>query len=366
MEKPRVCLNMIVKNESAIIERCLASTLEVIDCYVICDTGSSDNTVEIITSFFARHGVPGEIVHTTFKDFSQSRNEALDAARNSAMEFDFILLTDADMELRIDSPNWWNEFTGPAHVIVQRTHAGLEYPNLRVLRKELPCRYVGVTHEYVDLMGSSASAITGLSFIDHAIGSNRADKYERDVRLLKEGLEAEPDNYRYVFYLANTYFDSGRLREAIECYEKRTTMGGYMEEVYISKYRIGRAYLALGEEANFIKQMLDTFDEYPERAETIHAVAQHALGKRQHRLALGFAQMGMQVAKPAYALFVEGDVYDWRLPDIASVALYWLNRPAEALALGFRIIDIVPSDQRERIANNIKFCQDAIAAQVQS
>lgn len=366
MDRPRICLNMIVKNESAIIERCLASTLGVIDCYVICDTGSSDNTVDIITSFFDRHGIPGEIVHTTFRDFSQARNEALFAAQNSSMDFDFILLTDADMELRVVSPEWRMDLTGPAHIIVQKTNAGLEYPNLRMLHKNLPCRYVGVTHEYVDLQGATATALPGLVFFDHAMGSNRVDKYERDVRLLKEGLEAEPDNYRYVFYLANTYFDSGRFRDAIEWYEKRSTMGGYMEEVYISKYRIGRAYMALGEEANFIKQMLDTFEEFPTRAEPLHAVAQNALGKSQHHLAHGFAQMGMQVTKPIYALFVEGDVYDWRLPDIASVALYWLGRPAEALALSFRIIDIVPSDQRERVANNIKFCQDAIAAQVQS
>lgn len=365
MDRPTICLNMIVKNESAIIERCLASTLGVIDCYVICDTGSSDDTVNIITSFFERHGIPGEIVHTTFRDFSQARNEALVAAQNSALEFDFILLTDADMELQVRSPDWVSELTGPAHIIVQKTHAGLEYPNLRMVHKNLPCRYVGVTHEYVDLQGANASAISGLVFIDHAMGSNRVEKFERDVRLLKEGLEAEPDNYRYVFYLANTYFDSGNYPEAIEWYEKRTAMGGYLEEVYISKYRIARAYMAMGEEAKFIKQMLDTFDEYPWRAEPLHAVAQHALNKSQHHLAFGFASMGMQVPKPMYALFVEGEVYDWRLPDIASVALYWLNRPAEALALSFRIIDIVPSDQRERIASNIKFCQDAIAAQGQ-
>lgn len=363
MDRPRLCLNMIVKNEARIIERCLESTLGVIDCYVICDTGSSDGTPDIIKAFFDRHGVSGEIVHTTFRDFSQARNEALVAAQTSQLEFDFILLTDADMELQVLSPDWRSDLTGPAHVIVQKTHGGLEYPNLRVVSKTLPCKYVGVTHEYVDLLGATASALPKLMFIDHAMGSNRVDKYERDVRLLTEGLDAEPENYRYVFYLANTYFDSGHLREAIDWYQKRSAMGGYMEEVYISQYRIGRAHLMLGEEAQFIKQMLDTFDAYPHRAEPLHAVAQHALGKRQHHVAFGLAEMGMRVPKPQYSLFVEADVYDWRLPDIASVALYWLGRPAEALVLALRIIDLVPSDQRERIANNIKFCQDSIAAQ---
>ena len=121
MDRPRICLNMIVKTESAIIERCLASTLGVIDCYFICDTGSSDNTVEIISTFFDRHGIPGEIVHTTFRDFSQARNEALIAAQNSAMEFDVILLTDADMELQVASPDRATDLAGPAHIIVQKT-----------------------------------------------------------------------------------------------------------------------------------------------------------------------------------------------------------------------------------------------------
>ena len=49
---PKICLNMIVKNESRVIERLLRSVLPLIDTYCICDTGSTDNTVEIIKTFF--------------------------------------------------------------------------------------------------------------------------------------------------------------------------------------------------------------------------------------------------------------------------------------------------------------------------
>jgi len=48
----RICLNMIVKNEALIIERALVSLLPVISCYVILDTGSTDDTVARITRFF--------------------------------------------------------------------------------------------------------------------------------------------------------------------------------------------------------------------------------------------------------------------------------------------------------------------------
>ena len=49
---PTLCLNMIVKNESKIITRLFDSVLSIIDCYCICDTGSTDNTVELITDYF--------------------------------------------------------------------------------------------------------------------------------------------------------------------------------------------------------------------------------------------------------------------------------------------------------------------------
>ena len=43
-----VCLNMIVKNEAAVIARCLASVRPLIDSWAIVDTGSSDGTQEIV------------------------------------------------------------------------------------------------------------------------------------------------------------------------------------------------------------------------------------------------------------------------------------------------------------------------------
>ena len=49
---PTICLNMIVKNESKIITRLFDSVIDIIDTYVICDTGSTDDTIHIINSYF--------------------------------------------------------------------------------------------------------------------------------------------------------------------------------------------------------------------------------------------------------------------------------------------------------------------------
>ena len=53
--KPKtICLNMIVKDESHRIEKTLNNILDNIPItyYVISDTGSTDNTKEIIVNFF--------------------------------------------------------------------------------------------------------------------------------------------------------------------------------------------------------------------------------------------------------------------------------------------------------------------------
>jgi len=61
-----ICLNMIVKNESKIITRLLESVSPIIDCYCICDTGSTDNTIQIIQDFFKEKNIPGKIVQKDF------------------------------------------------------------------------------------------------------------------------------------------------------------------------------------------------------------------------------------------------------------------------------------------------------------
>lgn len=64
---PTLCLNMIVKNESRIIKRLLESVAPWIDSYCICDTGSTDNTVEIIETFFKKRVYPGLLSKNRFE-----------------------------------------------------------------------------------------------------------------------------------------------------------------------------------------------------------------------------------------------------------------------------------------------------------
>ena len=84
--EPLLCLNMIVKNESHIIKNTLIKLLKKIkfDYWVISDTGSTDNTKELITEFFKEVDIPGEIYNDEWKDFGHNRSKALEHAFNKS------------------------------------------------------------------------------------------------------------------------------------------------------------------------------------------------------------------------------------------------------------------------------------------
>jgi glycosyltransferase involved in cell wall biosynthesis len=78
-----ICLNMIVKDESLVIQRCLSSIIEWIDYWVIIDTGSTDRTQQIIRDYL-KH-IPGELHEHPWVDFAFNRNEALSFAKKKRL-----------------------------------------------------------------------------------------------------------------------------------------------------------------------------------------------------------------------------------------------------------------------------------------
>jgi glycosyltransferase involved in cell wall biosynthesis len=143
---PTICLNMIVKNESKIITRLLDSVFSIIDCYCICDTGSTDNTVELITEYFTSKNIPGKVVVEPFKNFCYNRNFALKSCLNMS---DYVLLLDADMVLEINNFDKQILNNYDSFYILQGSDS-FYYQNMRIVKNNGLYKYVGVTHEYID------------------------------------------------------------------------------------------------------------------------------------------------------------------------------------------------------------------------
>jgi len=324
----RICLNMIVKNEMANLERCLGAVADHIDCWAIGDTGSTDGTQHFIETFFAARNIPGELHSFPFVNFEQARNAALDCAHASTLPFDYLLLDDADMALVVEDRDFRDRLEAPGYRLLQRTESGLSYWNTRLVRRDAGARYRGVTHEYLDVPGN-AKELRGVWYRDHASGSNRVDKFERDIRLLSQALEAEPENDRYWFYLAQSYRDAGQTGKAAETYARRAEMGGWAEEAWYARLQQARCLRNLGDEGGFLRHALTAFHQRPHRAEPLYDLARYYRERGMHAVSVTFSEPGVAIPRPEQdILFLEDFVYQAGLQEEYAIAANYAHDPA--------------------------------------
>lgn len=328
-----LCLNMIVKNESKVIQRMLESVAPYIDCYCICDTGSTDNTVEVIQSFFNELNppIPGIVIREPFRDFGYNRTFALQAC--DKLDVEYVLLLDADMVLKVN-PNMTREdifgkLTDDVYYIFQGSDTFF-YKNVRVVKNHMGISYWGVTHEYVktpDGCRYNKFEKDEVFINDIGDGGCKSDKFIRDINLLKKGLEVEKNNDRYTFYLANSYRDAGQLDNAIDTYKKRIEIGGWVEEVWHSYYSIGKCYKRKGDMANAIYWWIEGYNFYQKRIENLFEIIHHYRCIGKNHIAYGFYNMAKNECKNISNdhLFLQKDIYDYKLDYELSIIGYYCN-----------------------------------------
>jgi len=320
----KICLNMIVRNEADKIARCLSSLVDHIDCWSITDTGSSDGTPEAITAFFKKHNKPGCLHHEPFVNFEQARNAALTHARTDPIEWDYILLCDADMSLVVKDKDWRKALAGGQSYEAVQRGGTLTYFNKRFVKRGETGLYRGVTHEYLDI--PSSGWVDGIIFKDYGDGTNRKDKFVRDIALLLDGLRTEPNNARYWFYLASSYKDAGDNEKAAEAYRQRALMGGWDEEVWYSLYQRAICLKDLGRDAEFIQQTIDAFNRRPTRAETCWLLANYFRHNGMNEAGLMWAERGLQIPYPTDRLFVNDYMYRTGLMEEYSIMGFYNER----------------------------------------
>lgn len=356
---------MIVKNESRIIRRLLESVAQVIDAYCICDTGSTDNTVEIIEEFFKEKGIPGKIPKEPFRDFAYNRSFSLKQCES--LDVDYILLLDADMIFKLGqgvSPEDFKRgLTHDAYHMFQGTDA-FYYKNARIVKNRIGASYWGVTHEYLKTPdGSSYGLIeTNHAFInDVGDGGSKSDKFERDIRLLLKGLEENPNNDRYTFYLANSYRDYGNHDAAIQYYKKRIEIGGWYEEVWHSYYSIGKCYRTKGDMVNAIHWWMEAYQFFPKRIENLYEIITYYRQIGKNQIAYMFYNMALKqtLLNPSKDyLFLQRDVYDYKLDYEFSIIGYYCNVDNyDMTRICTKVLNCMTTDQdvARNVMSNYKF-----------
>ncbi len=230
--KTRVCLNMIMKDEAYVLNKTLNSLVEELAGWFVCDTGSTDGSVELTTRFFERHQIPGRLVNHDWKGFSENRNRCLEeGCMTMSEQCDYWIIFDADQQMVNSSPNhlWELRLDQDAYSMRERTH-GIYYSNIRLLKVGDLWAYHGMIHEEVR---ANASSLKGATW---HVGQLPGDVYtihdnivtrslQDDIFLLAKELESKPNDTRLHFFLAKAYHAvPGQAWKAIYHYSKRVQL----------------------------------------------------------------------------------------------------------------------------------------------
>jgi glycosyltransferase involved in cell wall biosynthesis len=354
---PQISAAMIVRDEGAVLEDCLRSIRDEVDEIVITDTGSSDRTCDIASTFGAR------VLHRPWDDdFAAARNHSLDAATG-----DWILYIDADERLEVAKRGELKRVVaanpGSAAILVHfRPRAGFTtYLEARLFRCDPRIRFVGRIHEriwpHVEVLCAEenfnvARCAARLTHIGY--DGELSHKHRRNLPLLERAVIDDPERVYCWWHLGETLAALGRrmeaetaLRTAIRIARKSQLPRDYIEASQAYQTLTRLAFDAGEDPLPIIEDGLATF-----RGDQalIFMKARALINRKEYQLAIEVLE---SLTREYSASFSDTYVaYDCRIfgefaMDLTGVALFRLGRYAEAKAAFERAGDAA-SDQDRR------------------
>lgn len=352
---------MIVRDEEAVIERALRSAIPWISSYVIVDTGSTDGTKAVIERVMREAGIVGEVFDRPWVNFAHNRTEALELCRG---RMDWAIMLDADDNLAgaVPSQSLW---TADVDAFAMRMkHEQIWHNRTQIFRVASDWAYRGVVHEQPFCRTNDAPRIamlpTEIYMETRCAGVRSRDphKYEKDAALLEAEWIRNPADGRTLFYLAQSYRDASKMREAEHYYTKVLDISGIsVHERYMSYVNL---ITMVAEPAKQLEYAWAAFELHPKRVEAPFALM------RRHRLE------ARPVTQQLYALaaaannrkfeiewpYVNPDVYGWGYDDEFAVVAFSTGHYKEAYDATIQIlVNCQTSETRESAAKNARVCK---------
>ena len=362
-----LCFATMCKNEEHCIKETLESIYKYIDYWIVCDTGSTDNTCNIVKDFFKEKNIPGELFIDPWIGFDHNKTLLFDRCFEKS---DYILHLDADDLLIGDFKFNPNEIKDTYYVSTKR--GILNYKCLILFNNKLHWKFCGVAHTSIKCIEKDYTTSDELVCKDVYLHSRDSgsrsfdpDKYLKDAEKLKkqffDTLFEDPDNInqRSIFYAAQSYMDAKNFEEALKWYSLYLKYNdGWIEENFESNLRIMIILIRLKKDFNEItKYFNESIKIFDDRAEPYYLFGKYCndIGKNEeaYNLLTLAKEKNYDEINKKYSLFVRKNCYDKFVYDELSVACYWTERYKEGYNLLLSIInDDIFKEHHERFKQN--------------
>ena len=239
-------LTMIVKNAAPLIESVLTENLPIIDRWTILDTGSTDDTIDIIKRVLGDRK-KGKLYQEPFINFRDSRNRCLDLAGTKCK---YTLMLDDTYIVKGGLRDFLNVCRGDQvansySIYIQSDDN--EYVSNRVIKTEGRLRYIYQIHEVIQVENNVNVCIPNdkTHILDHNsdyMKSRTINRAEADLELLFQETEKNPDDPRHLNYIAQTYALLKKYDLALKYYIKRARhpIQGFIQEKAVALFEAAR------------------------------------------------------------------------------------------------------------------------------
>lgn len=232
MRKEKISGCLIVKNEAEYLEKCIKSMLPILDELIIVDTGSTDNTIEVVQRYTKK-----VFAYNWQNDFAAARNYAISKAK-----MPWIIFLDADeyfserslknIRTTIDNENGKADafLINGYNIVAPAGEIKDKFTVIRIFRNKPGLRYQGRIHEYLRKKGQLVIAdCTDIIEIFHT-GYAKAvvekkNKNERNLSLLLQEIEERPNDGNVHFYLSLQYMTTLNYDKVMEHARKALKFG---------------------------------------------------------------------------------------------------------------------------------------------
>ena len=369
--KYRIALIMMVKNESKIIKRALASTFNLVDTYFICDTGSTDDTKEKIIEYQYSCRKTIMITDIEWKNFGYSKSIMMKEAREKC-HADYFLFFDAKEVIENEQGNpptaedrkklleLLDRSTASIYML-DTIYGNYTYRRWSIFRNNQLYKWKSPVHEYVDTTGIKSENIDTIRVVVRGGGNSGhgSKKYMGYAKMLKEYIDDRPNETltREYYYIAQCYKDADRMDLAEEWYNKRIELmnNNRNEEPFVSMLVLYR-HLKSKKDLQMLMYLHMMTEKFPNRLEGWYEAMMYF--KDDKELAVAYGKKGYKCITeggPRY-LFLETDIYDYMFIFQYCLVAYYAGCFKEAFEASSRIkYDKAPDHIKIQHEKNISY-----------